>query len=148
MKALLQRVIEARVEVEEKIVGQISKGILVFLGVEKGDTEKELHYIVRKIAGLRIFYDDAGKMNLAVKDIGGEVLVVSQFTLAADCRKGNRPAFDNAETPEKAKTMYAQVIAGIRKEGITVASGEFAAVFVGIVKGGLRGEEVGVWVNG
>ena len=127
MKALLQRVTEARVEVGEKITGQIGRGILVFLGVEKGDTEKDLRYIVRKISGMRIFYDSEGKMNLSVRDIGGEVLVVSQFTLAADCRKGNRPSFDRAESPEKAQAMYGHAIALIRGEGISVSSGEFAA---------------------
>ena len=123
----MQRVLGARVQVGEKIAGQIGRGVLVFLGVEKGDAEKDLHFTVRKITGLRIFYDAEGRMNLSVRDIGGEVLVVSQFTLAADCRKGNRPSLDRAETPEKAKTLYAQVIDGIRKEGITVKSGEFAA---------------------
>jgi D-tyrosyl-tRNA(Tyr) deacylase len=127
MKALIQRVSRADVTIAGKTAGDIQKGILVFLGVEKGDTEKDLAHIVKKVVSLRVFSDNEGRMNLSVKDIGGEVLVVSQFTLAADCRKGSRPSFDKAETPEKAKAMYEQAIAMISREGITVASGEFAA---------------------
>ena len=127
MKALIQRVSRADVTIDGKTAGHIQKGILVFLGVEKGDTEKDLAHIVKKVVSLRVFSDNEGRMNLSVKDIGGEVLVVSQFTLAADCRKGSRPSFDKAETPEKAKAMYEQAIAMISREGITVDSGEFAA---------------------
>ena len=127
MKALIQRVSRAEVSVAGKTAGRIQKGLLVFLGVEKGDTEKDLAHIVKKAVSLRIFPDSEGRMNLAVKDVGAEILVVSQFTLAADCRKGKRPSFDKAETPEKAKAMYEQAIAMISREGITVASGEFAA---------------------
>jgi D-tyrosyl-tRNA(Tyr) deacylase len=127
MKALIQRVSRADVTIAGKTAGHIQKGILVFLGVEKGDTEKDLAHIVKKVVSLRVFSDNEGRMNLSVKDIGGEVLVVSQFTLAADCRKGSRPSFDKAEFPEKAKAMYEQAIAMISREGITVASGEFAA---------------------
>lgn len=127
MKALIQRVSRADVTITGKTAGHIEKGILVFLGVEKGDSEKDLDLIVKKVISLRIFSDSEGRMNLSVKDIGGEVLVVPQFTLAADCRKGNRPSFDKAENPERAKAMYEQAIAIIRKEGIPVSSGEFAA---------------------
>ena len=127
MKALIQRVSRADVTIAGMIAGHIQNGILVFLGVEKGDTEKDLAYIVKKVVSLRIFSDSEGRMNLSVKDTGGEVLVVSQFTLAADSRKGNRPSFDKAETPEKAKAMYEQAIVMISREGIPVSSGEFAA---------------------
>jgi len=127
MKALVQRVTRAEVTIAGRTAGCIQGGMLVFLGMEKGDAEKDLDRIVKKIANLRIFSDSNGRMNLSVKDTGGEILVVSQFTLAADCRKGNRPSFDSAEVPEKAKTLYEQAIAMFRREGIPVASGEFAA---------------------
>ncbi|HYQ48225.1 MAG TPA: D-aminoacyl-tRNA deacylase [Thermodesulfovibrionales bacterium] len=123
----MQRVSRADVRIEGRTTGHIGKGVLVFLCVEKGDTEKDLAHVVKKIVNLRIFYDSAGKMNLSVMDVAGEILLVSQFTLVADCRKGNRPSFDRAEAPEKAKALYEQAITMIGNEGVRISSGEFAA---------------------
>ena len=127
MKALIQRVAEARVMAKDELTGSIGKGILLFVGVEKGDSETDLAYIVKKTAALRIFEDAGGRMNLSVKERGGEILVVSQFTLAAECRKGNRPSFDSAEEPAKANEMYEKIVALLRQEGLSVAAGKFGA---------------------
>jgi D-tyrosyl-tRNA(Tyr) deacylase len=127
MKALIQRVAEARVDIGQYTAGNIARGMLVFLGVEKGDTENDLEYLVKKIANLRIFSDSQGKMNLSLKDIQGAVLAVSQFTLSADSRKGNRPSFDCAEKPVRAKKFYFGFIDSLKKQGLKVESGEFGA---------------------
>lgn len=128
MKALIQRVSSASVHVKGSEVSSIGPGLLVLLGVMKGDGADETAYVARKTASMRIFYDEAGKMNLSLKDIDGEALVVSQFTLAADTRKGNRPSFIDAEAPEKANQMYEEFMEALRAEGIkSVKDGVFAA---------------------
>ena len=127
MKALVQRVSEARVTVGDRVVGSIGRGLLVLLGVEHGDGEGEAELLARKIAHLRIFEDQAGKMNRSVLDIGGGVLAVSQFTLCADVRKGNRPSFIGAAPPELANPLYARVCEHVAALGVPVARGEFAA---------------------
>ena len=127
MRAVIQRVNNASVEVDGKIVGEIGKGLLVFLGVGDGDTDRDLNYIADKTAGLRIFSDDDDKMNLSVTDINGEMLVVSQFTLYGDCRKGRRPNFTSSMEPVTAEKMYEDFIKIIESKGIKTAHGEFGA---------------------
>ena len=127
MRAVIQRVTEASVKVDGKITGEIGKGILIFLGVGEGDTEKDLRYIADKTIGLRIFSDENDKMNLSVQDIGGEILVVSQFTLYGDCRKGKRPSFSSSMEPVAAKRMYEEFIEYVSEQGIRTAHGIFGA---------------------
>jgi len=127
MRAVIQRVTESSVTVDGEITGEIKTGLLVLLGVEKGDSDADLDYIFNKTVGLRIFEDDAEKMNLSVADIGGEVLVVSQFTLLGDVRRGKRPGFSAAADPPIAEQLYEQLVSRIRESGLTVATGRFGA---------------------
>ncbi len=128
MKVLIQKVSRAEVRVAERVVGFIGEGLLLFLGVEKGDTEKDLSFLAEKIPRLRIFPDNEGKMNLSLLDVGGEILVVSQFTLAGEVQKGRRPSFDKAAPPEIAERYYQEFVHQLKKTGIKVATGEFQAM--------------------
>lgn len=127
MKAVIQRVSEARVEVDGTTVGAIGRGILVLLGVERGDEERDADWLARKIVELRIFEDQAGRMNLSLQEIGGGLLAVSQFTLAGNCAKGRRPSFDTAAPPDEGKRLYDYFVDRVREAGITVATGIFQA---------------------
>ena len=127
MKALLQRVSEASVEVAGASVGAIGPGLLVLLGVEAADGEAEADYLARKTASLRIFADEAGKMNLSVREAGGAVLAVSQFTLCADTSRGNRPGFSGAARPELAEPLYRRFVTALEGHGVEVATGTFQA---------------------
>jgi D-tyrosyl-tRNA(Tyr) deacylase len=128
MRAAIQRVTRCRVTVEGNIVGQIGTGLLVLLGVSKTDNEAAADYLVEKIIGLRIFEDAGGKMNLSVQDSGGAVLVVSQFTLYGDVRRGKRPSFDAAARPEEAKRLYEYFVGKIRAAGLRCETGQFQAM--------------------
>ena len=128
MRAVVQRVTEASVTVDGRVVGRIGSGLLVLLGVRKSDTPSSADYMVEKLLGLRVFSDAEGKMNLNVRDAGGAVLVVSQFTLYGDVRRGKRPSFDDAARPELAKSLYEYLLARIREQGIECATGEFQAM--------------------
>lgn len=127
MRAVVQRVDRAGVTVDGVSVGSVKRGLMVLLGVAEGDTEKDLAYMADKITGLRIFEDAAGKMNLSVKDVGGEILLVSQFTLCGDCRKGKRPSFDKAAKPDVANAYYEKLVEMCREQGIHVETGVFRA---------------------
>ena len=137
MRAVIQRVAEASVSVDGDMVGTIGPGMVVLLGVEKDDSEKDLAYVAEKITGLRIFEDSSGKMNLSIEDTGGEILVVSQFTLYGDCRKGRRPSYIRAAGGDFAKRFYELFIAELSERGIPVKTGVFgAAMDVHIVNSG------------
>src|SRR3954464_13908953 len=128
MRAVLQRVIRASVTVEGQMIGQIGRGLVVLLGVEQEDTDADAHQLADKTIQLRIFDDADGKMNLALAEIGGAVLVVSQFTLLGDCRKGRRPSFIQAAPPALAERLYETFVAAVGVQGITVATGRFRAM--------------------
>jgi D-tyrosyl-tRNA(Tyr) deacylase len=124
---VVQRVTQARVKVGEQVTGEIGKGLLVFIGIGRSDTEKDADYLIDKLIGLRIFADENGKMNLNVSDAGGGLLLVSQFTLYADCRKGRRPSFDLAAPPDQAQALYNYFVAAARRTSLCVQTGIFQA---------------------
>jgi D-tyrosyl-tRNA(Tyr) deacylase len=127
MIGLIQRVSNAKVDVENQMIGQIEQGILLLLGVQKGDDLTHAEKLVAKVINCRMFADENGKMNLNIKQVGGQLLVVSQFTLAADTKKGNRPGFSNAGEPSMSKALYEDFIRLARQQGIEVETGEFGA---------------------
>jgi D-tyrosyl-tRNA(Tyr) deacylase len=127
MRAVIQRVQSAEVLVDDRLTGKIGKGLLVFLGVGKGDGEEDISYMVSKLPDLRIFEDTSGKFNLSLREINGEMLIVSQFTLYGDCKKGRRPSFSEAEEPSVAKNLYERLIHRLKEQGLPVETGEFQA---------------------
>ncbi|MGE5654917.1 MAG: D-aminoacyl-tRNA deacylase [Bacillota bacterium] len=127
MRAVVQRVSDANVTIDGRMVGEIRQGLTVLLGVGQGDTEQDAAYLCDKIVGLRVFEDTDGKMNLSLSDIGGGLLVVSQFTLYGDCRKGRRPSFSDAADPETARRLYEHFLSLARQHTVNVASGQFQA---------------------
>ncbi|MGI6349440.1 MAG: D-tyrosyl-tRNA(Tyr) deacylase [Eubacteriaceae bacterium] len=127
MVTVIQRVSDSRVEINGNIQGEIAQGLTILLGVKTGDTLEDATFLAKKIANMRIFEDEEGKMNLSIKDVGGSALVISQFTLLADCKKGNRPSFIQAAEPQMAKRLYEEFIVLMRKENIVVEEGIFAA---------------------
>jgi D-tyrosyl-tRNA(Tyr) deacylase len=131
MKAVVQRVAHARVEVSGEVVGSIDRGLLVYLGVASGDTPRDLEWLANKVQNLRIFEDEEGKMNRDISQVAGSLLVISQFTLLGDCRKGNRPSFALAMPPQEAEQMYESFVAllreKVREKGVSVATGRFRA---------------------
>ena len=128
MRAVVQRVSSAKVTVGDRTVGEVGQGLLVLVGVEQGDGPADVEYVARKIRELRVFEDEARHLNRSVQDVGGSVLVVSQFTLAGDCRKGRRPSFDEAAPPQIAKPLYEDVVRELQANGLRVATGEFQAM--------------------
>ncbi len=137
MRAVIQRVTSAKVTVDDRETGAIGEGLLVLLGVHNDDEQKDITWLADKIVNLRIFEDDDGKMNYSLKDTGGSMLIVSQFTLLADCRKGRRPSWSEAAPPDKARQMYEDFIQVVSDSGITTATGEFQAMMeVSLVNSG------------
>ena len=128
MRAVVQRVARASVSVDDAVVGSIGLGLLVLLGISRTDTTASADYMVEKLLGLRIFSDKEDKMNLSVRDAGGALLVVSQFTLFGDVRRGKRPSFDDAARPEQARQLYEYLVAKLRGQGVECATGEFQAM--------------------
>ena len=125
MRAVVQRVTESSVTVSGEVTGQTQHGLMVLLGVAEGDSDADAKYLAEKIAGLRVFEDSDGKMNLSLADVGGSMLVVSQFTLLGDCRKGRRPSFVNAAQPDEAERLYEHFVSIVRSHGIEVGCGRF-----------------------
>ena len=127
MRAVIQRVHRAQITIDREETRQTGRGLVVFLGVLRGDTEKQADFMAEKVYGLRIFPDENDKMNLSLPDVGGEVLVVSNFTLGTDCKKGRRPSFDMAAPPEEANALYLRFVEQLRAQGVRVETGEFGA---------------------
>jgi D-tyrosyl-tRNA(Tyr) deacylase len=127
MRGVIQRVSSARVRVEDRVLGEIGVGLVILVAVEKGDTAEDIQYVAAKVKDLRIFEDEAGKMNLSVVEVRGQVLAVSQFTLCGDCRRGRRPSFDAAEAPAAAKPLYDALVDQLRALNLNVETGEFQA---------------------
>jgi D-tyrosyl-tRNA(Tyr) deacylase len=125
--AVVQRVTESKVHIDDQTIGEIGRGLLVLLGISKSDEEKDADYLADKVANLRILEDEDGKMNRSLVDSGGEMLVVSQFTLLGDCRKGRRPSFVEAAPPEKAERLYDYFVYQVKSKGISAATGQFQA---------------------
>ena len=128
MIAVIQRCSRGKVTVSEKVVGEIDNGLVILLGVQKGDTEKDADFLVNKISGLRIFSDENDKMNLSIKDVNGSALVISQFTLCGDTKKGRRPSFIKAATPDDGNRLYEYFMSEMKKSSVPIESGEFGAM--------------------
>lgn len=128
MKCLIQRVKNASCTIDNKLYSSIDKGILALVGIEKGDTREQVEWVAQKVVNLRIFEDENGKMNKSLKDINGEMLIVSQFTLCGNCKKGTRPSFDKSEKPELAKELYEEFVTIIKELDVQVGTGKFGAM--------------------
>ena len=128
MIAVIQRCSRGKVTVSEKVVGEFDNGLVILLGVQKGDTEKDANFLVNKISGLRIFSDENDKMSLSIKDVNGSALVISQFTLCGDTKKGRRPSFIKAATPDDGNRLYEYFMSEMKKSGVPIESGEFGAM--------------------